>query len=618
MANVPKLIPESQFPEDALDASKQEFPEPTHGGGMTFTWTIASAADSIIPWGRNVSLRDRQLRDFWPTEPFMAGAMANVAFRNATFDWEIQSDSKRVGDAVTEMLKSALAGDTFGWTQFMLKFSQDLYATDNGAFVELIRDPGMDANSRFKNEQAPVLGIGHLDSNQCQRTGNPETPVLYTDRNGQLHKLKWWQVIPFSDYPSAIEKMNGVGVCAVSRSLRLGQIMRSILLFKDEKISGRHFKQIHFVSGVTRQEIKDEMKRGQEEANNTGLLRFILPSIIASLDPEKPVSTATIDLASLPDGFDFDQEMRWYISGLALDFGVDYQEFAPLASGNIGSSAQSTILDRKQSGKGPGVLMRTISESFKNYGVLPRGCTMRYNDKDEQEELERQEVRTKAVEEAAVAVNSGVLSPEAAARSLVRRGIYTEEEIAGLESFWKQVADSKFKDPAKQPVGDRGGNTIVEDAGRTGAGKPRLTESDRLVKKEREENEFRMWDVVKLAMDIARGHKPQVTVVKENAKPPVVNVDVHNHPGKPPVVNVTNEMKAQKPPVVNVNIPQQRPPIVNVEAPNVEVKNTVNVPKQDPPTVNVAPANVTVNLPERKGTEIVYDGEGKPIGLKPK
>jgi len=136
------------------------------------------------------------------------------------------------------------------------------------------------------------------------------------------------------------------------------------------------------------------MVRGQEEANNSGLIRFMMPAILASLDPEKPVSTATIDLAALPDGFDFDVDMKWYISGLALAFGVDYQEIAPLPGGNIGSGSQSNMLNRKSSGKGPRNWMDMISSSFKTYGVLPRGYKMIFNDKNEQEELERQDVRT--------------------------------------------------------------------------------------------------------------------------------------------------------------------------------------------------------------------------------
>jgi hypothetical protein len=466
MGRIPDLAPRNQFPAPALAQSVQAFPqEDAPGQGMVFTWNIASAADSVTPWGRNVAVRDRQLRDFWPTEPYLAGAQSSVSFRNATLQWEIKAGSEKIEQAVTDILNTALAGDGFGWVPFITKISQDLYTQDNGAFIELIRDPGADANSKFGGALAPVLGIGHLDANRCVRTGNPEYPVVYTDRKGVRHKLRWYEVIAFADYPSAIETMNGVGYCAVTRVLRMAQIARSIAIFRDEKISGRHYKQIHFVSGVSRQDIKDEMTRGQEEANNSGMIRFIMPSILASLDPEKPVSTATIDLASLPDGFNFDEDMKWYIACLALGYGTDYQEFAPLPGGNIGSSQQSMILHRKGTGKGPAMYMRMISDAFRNYGVLPRGAEMRFQDRDEQEELEKQTVRTKAMEEMAIAINSHALTPQAAARSLVARGIWSEKDIASIpESFWAMFEQQ----PAGvgQPVGSRGGNTIVEDVKR--------------------------------------------------------------------------------------------------------------------------------------------------------
>jgi len=477
MARPPQLTPVSQFPGEALRESVQKPPtDLTLPASMVFTWNIATVADSITPWGRNVSLRDRQLRDFWPTESFLAGAIANTSFRNAAYEWEIRGKSIKVEQALTDMIKSAIAGDSFGWSDFAKKFSGDLYTQDNGAFVELIRDPGIDVNSKFKNEVAPVLGIAHIDSNQVTRTGNPQYPVIYSDRNGKDHKLAWYQVIPFSDYPSPIEKMNGTGVCAVSRSLRLAQIMRSIFIFKDEKISGRHYKVIHMVSGVSKQDIKDIMTRGKEESDNSGMIRYIDPAILASLDPEKPVSTATIDLANLPDGFDFDAEMKWYISGLALCFGVDYQEFAPLPGGAIGSSNQSMILNKKSSGKGPAMFMK-IAEAFKNYGVMPRDYDMIFEDRDEQRELDKQTLRKLFQEEMALALRNGFLTPEAARKIGVQRGFYTETEMAAIPAEYG--VDMLLP---KQNLGNTGGNTIAEDAGRTDVGTPNNTVGGRLRK----------------------------------------------------------------------------------------------------------------------------------------
>jgi len=565
MARPPQLTPESQFPGEAIAQSVQKPLQVTSLPASTvFTWNIATAADSITPWGRNVPLRDRQLREFWPTESFLAGALCNVSFRNAAYEWEIRGLSPSVEVAVSNVLKSAIAGDSFGWTNFILKFSQDLYSQDNGAFIELIRDPGEDANSKFKNERAPVLGISHMDSNQCTRTGNPKFPVIYSDRSGKDHKLAWYQVIPFSDYPSAIEKMNGVGVCAISRALRLSQIMRSIFIFKDEKISGRHYKTLHMVSGVSRQDIKDILAQGREDADNEGLIRYMDPAILASLDPEKPVSTASIDLANLPDGFDFDGEMKWYIVGLALCFGVDYQEFAPLPGDGIGSSGQSLVLGKKASGKGPAMFMK-ISEAFKNYGVFPHGYEQVFEDRDEQRELDKQTLRKLFQEEMALALRNGFLTPDAARTIGKERGFYTGTEIDSIPiGYGEDIINPK------QMLGYTGGNTIAEDASRTGVGTPNNSGSSRLQK-----------DIQPIEINnIMPPEKDVMKYFKRMMKEPVINVTVEPSP-------------------ITINVPEQPTPVVNVAAP------IINIPPQPTPVVNIQTPKV-----KREVQKVIRDHSG--------
>lgn len=484
-ANTPRLSPENQFPIPAINESVQTQPPINSGAGAgTFlTIQLASSADMITPWGLNTKRRDQQLREFLPTEPFLAGAHANVCFRNSVFDWEIQGASEKVCQSVTDMLMTAIAGDMIGWVPFAQKFSNDLYGQDNGAFIEPIRDPGVDAASKFKGSMAPVIGIAHIDAGACLRTGNIETPILYTDMEGKQHKLRWYEIIPFSDFPSPIQRMNGVGICAESRILRLAQIMRSIAIFKDEEVSGRNVKKIEIVGGVSNSQIDDAVKRTVERADNRGQMRYIEHVILASLDPEKPVSNVTVELASLPDGFNFDTEMQWFIAGLALGYATDYQEFAPLNGGNIGSGSQSNMLNRKTSGKGPRAWMDMLSNAFMYYGVLPRGYKMIFNDKNQQDEMEKQEVRTAAAEEAAIIVNSKIFPPEVMAKSLVERGIYSQTDIDNTPAEWWSLAMKTAENEAKdQPVGARGGNTIGEDAQRTDSGKSKPRVGDRLRK----------------------------------------------------------------------------------------------------------------------------------------
>jgi len=200
-------------------ASVIDFPKAQQLGspGTSFVLGMAEVADSITKWGVNVSRRDRELREFWPSESTLAGAIYFTCARNAGFEWRMDGPKKTV-DAIEYILNNAITAGAPGWMSFINAVSQDLYTTDNGAFIEVIR----------RDPQSPVVGIAHLDSYECTRTGDPNFPVIYRDREGKYHKMPWYNVITLADMPSPIQKMNGVGHSAVSRVLRYAQIMRDI------------------------------------------------------------------------------------------------------------------------------------------------------------------------------------------------------------------------------------------------------------------------------------------------------------------------------------------------------------------------------------------------------
>ena len=314
---------------------------------------------------------------------------------------------------------------------FVNALSQDLYTTDNGGFVEVIR----------KDEKSPVLGIAHLDSGRCIRTSDPKFPVIYWDRLGKYHKMPWYNIISYADMPSPIQDMHGVGICAVTRVLRSAQILRDIAQYKHEKVSGQFYRAIHFIGGVAKSEIDDVQKRGLEQAQNKGMVRYIMPLIIASLDPEKPVSSETIELASLPDHFSIDEEMKWYINSLALGFGVDYQEFAPLPGGGIGSGNQSEVLHRKSRGKAPAWFMDMIVKSFMWRGVIPRNIELEFTEQDLAAEGDEAKLRKSRAEERAVRIGSGEID------------LVTARTLAERSGDMEGVNIGTIQDPVVDPKG---------------------------------------------------------------------------------------------------------------------------------------------------------------------
>lgn len=433
---MPKTRPD--FPIDLFQETVVEHVEQSPVAPLTFYF--ATAADTITPWGANTNRRDKELREFWITENTLAGAIFAVSSRNAAYSWELKGEAAKTKSAVEWMLHNALAGQTRGWNQFMLKFSVDLYTQDNGAFIETIRSE--------PDPRAPVIGIGHLDAGRCTRTGNPFYPVLYTDRKGKLHKMPWWSIIPFSELPSPDETMNDVGICAVTRVLRAAQVLKNLATYKNEKVSGRFYKAIHFVGGVSKGDIRDIMDRGQEDADNSGLIRYIMPQIVASLDPEKPVSVATIDLAGLPDNFDLDVELKWYITQLALGFGEDYQTFAPLPGGNLGTSTQSEVLHRKSRGKGPALFIQTIENAFKWYGIVPRNVEFKFVVADPAADKEAAEVSLTYARARQLMIQDGELPPAQARKLAVQQRSIPPEIMAEIpEGYDVAQTDSSVSTP---------------------------------------------------------------------------------------------------------------------------------------------------------------------------
>ncbi|MGQ9677112.1 MAG: hypothetical protein ACUVX1_15735 [Chloroflexota bacterium] len=426
---------------------------PVYGGGVVnLVFNIAAAADAIIPWGYSPAQRDMQLRRFWPTEPWLAGAVYSLSARDAALSWTLDGPP-RTRDAVHEILHGANFGA--GWLDFITKLRVDLFTTDNGAFIELIRAED--------SPTSPVIGIANLDSGRCVRTGNRETPVLYTDIWGGVHKLKWYHVICLTEFPSPVESMNGMQLCAVSRVLRMAQILRDIAIYKHEKVSGRFAGAVHLVSGVKSDDVTDAINQAQLNADQRGLTRYMAPIVLGAKDPTVTVDAKAIELASLPNGYDEETTLKWYIANLALGFGAEFQDFAPLPGGNLGTSAQSEILHLKARGKGPKLFMQMLQHAFNFHGVMPRSVTFKFDERDPEFDKFRAE-RQKAVFEAhSMAIQAKILSPQVSRAMLEDDGLLKHEYVEELEKWDKAEEKRGQERRAAEAEGQAQGQAVESE-----------------------------------------------------------------------------------------------------------------------------------------------------------
>jgi len=414
--NAPAPPPPKKIANRSVQVEPRNFEQGPISGNQFVLW-MASIADTFSPWGKDVVLRDEQLRDFWNSESNLAGAVYTCAVTNANYEWELEGPQRTV-DAVHEVLNKA-GGNS--WNAFAKKLSVDLYTQDNGAFIEIIR--------ASNSPSAPILGIDNLDSARCYRTGNLEYPVIYQNMDGQRHKMPWYSVITLEEFPSPIKAMLNVQYSAVTRVLRTAQILKDMAIYRGEKAGGRFTEAIHIVGGVAQKTIDDLKTRMEETADNQGLVRYLQPLVVGSLDPQSTPSSSTINLKALPENFDYDEELKWYISSLALGFGRDYQDFAPLPGKGIGSGREGETLHAKSRGKGPAAFMRLLEDAFNFHGVMPRTVTFRFMDQDLGEESENAKIKKTRAEERKVRIDSGEINDVLARQIAVDDGDLKQEYL---------------------------------------------------------------------------------------------------------------------------------------------------------------------------------------------
>lgn len=389
-------------------------------------WAMAQRGDGFSPWGAAPKMRDGELRAFWPSENLLASAVATTAARNAALSWKISGD-EQTALAAQAMCNNANFGA--GWEDFILQTSIDLYTQDSGAFVELMREQD--------SPLSPVIGFAHLDAARTYPTGNPEFPFFYEDSRGKMHRMPWYSIQQLLEMPSPITPSFGgvlyrMQYSAVTRVLRAAQVLKSISIYKDEKVSGRFQKALHLVTGVSDKQVQDALMQASIYADNAGLQRYMQPAIVGSLDPNAPIKHDTIELASLPDGWNERDTTELYILALAMGFLTDYQEFAPLPGGGLGTATQSQTLHAKARGRGPGLFQKLIARFMNGSGVLPSNVLYEYDEEDIEAESMQAENKGLRATARATRLQSHEIDEVAARQIALDEGDLTQDQFDEL------------------------------------------------------------------------------------------------------------------------------------------------------------------------------------------
>lgn len=355
--------------------------------------------------GDSVLLSTIAAEDKW------ANAISIAATKCASLEYDIEGDVPLRRNRMHEVL-TAVDGMQ-GWGQFIVKQMQDFLCTNNGEFVEVVRTS--------KAVGSRVVGLLHLDSTRCYRTGDPEIPVIYMDRLGRLHELRAHQVIAIADMPTPRLTFNGVGFCAAQRVYRTIYRMAAIEQYVAEKVTGRRPLKVTLINGLTQKQLETIFASADQDASAKGLTSY-MGAAVSAVPTDEDISSVEIELSGLPENFDLEKERLNANLTYANTIGLDIQDLQPGAiGGSLGSSTQSQVLNDKAKGKGLSYWRKAFTEQL-NLKVLPDATVFMFIEKDYRDEMAKADAASARQGIRSQMVSDGMISKEQALQMAVDDG----------------------------------------------------------------------------------------------------------------------------------------------------------------------------------------------------
>lgn len=345
--------------------------------------------------------RDVVLRSTVHQEAMWAAAVGIAISRTVSQAWEVKSDIPLRARRAQDLLLAA-DGRRVGWVGFLAKHLRDYLSTDNGAFVEVVR--------ASKAPGARVIGLKHLDSLKCVRTGDIQYPVIYTDKTGRMHALRDYQVITLCEMPDPGENWNGVGLCAAARSYPAIYKLATIEWYLREKIGGLHPLAIHIVNGLLTNQIDSAIRASKEQEVSRNVAAY-MGAVVIGVAKDAAPELVTIPLAEMPDRFNRKEEFDISLLTYADNLGLDPQELQPLSGQSLGTGAQSQVLDDKARGKGLAAWRQSFTHAMQEY-VLDERTSFIFIERDYRDQERKASVQKAHADIAKVRIDAGITSAQ--------------------------------------------------------------------------------------------------------------------------------------------------------------------------------------------------------------
>lgn len=329
-----------------------------------------------------------------------------------------------------------LSGFMRGFREELKKIARDYLTADNGCFALV-----MGKGSAHRPLVGPALGVMHLDSARCQRTNDPEYPVIYTHINEDRYALHYTRVISMSNLPSSNVLMNGVGLCAVSCALASAQELMDITEYAAEKMGSRPPRQILYAkTGANISELTSAIAVFEQKMNADGYARFSKTVLLAPKSANQQLELDVIDLASVPDGFDRDRVSLIDLSLLAAAFGLDLHDLSLTITGTSTSEGGAEVQSKKGRGKGVHEFIETFTDQFARR-FLPAYLSFKFDEVDDDADQQHADILATRATARSTNLSAGVTTLRVERVAMLHDGDISIEDFAMLE-----LADGRTPD----------------------------------------------------------------------------------------------------------------------------------------------------------------------------
>lgn len=318
-------------------------------------------------------------------EPYLLGILQSVVSIDKNRGWTLVGGKIQVKKFVNILHNFQVAPDLFGWRNGLSVSAQNFYQANLGAVVEIGRS----------QPNGPLAALYTVDPTKCRLTGQQETPLKYN--NGPRDKQYWEPTDYFrvTSFPSPMEPMNGLGMCAVYRCIELAKLLVSVFEHDREQLGSKAPKGILTINGLTQEQWLQSLEESSVDLKTLEREYYSGVQVLAG-DGNPEVKVALTSLSNLPEQFDHRQFADMIIYGYALAFGYDPREFWPVSSGALGTATESESQHRRASSKGGLDFVLSFQERLQD--ELPETVEFEFEQRDVQGDIAEADFKKKQLD----------------------------------------------------------------------------------------------------------------------------------------------------------------------------------------------------------------------------